>query len=102
MKRTPIRKVSLNQKRLIARDILFRSQIMKRDLGCVVSGYGDHDGPLDCCHVKPKGSHPSLRHDPVNAMIMCRSHHRWAHREPIGFKTWFRETYPTRAEALNL
>jgi len=98
----PIRRVSRQQRNLISRDIIFRAQILKRDGGCVVRGYGECSGALECCHVKPKGKWPELRYDPVNVFMGCRRHHAWAHREAIGFKAWFRETYPTRAEVLNL
>lgn len=31
---------------------------------------------LDVAHIKPKGSHPELKYDPKNGVIVCRYFHR--------------------------
>jgi len=53
-------------------------------------------GPLDPCHVLPKGKYPDLRDFPHNLLLGCRRHHDYAHRNLRIFKSWFVMFYPER------
>lgn len=89
-------------------DLEIKQQALVRDAGkCMAptSGlmYGkvqsmSHGGCLQAAHVYSKGRWPNLRHELDNIVTMCWRHHFfWAHKDPITFTDWFRETYPDRA-----
>ena len=36
-------------------------------------------GPLEAHHIGQVSTHPHLRLDPTNGVVLCRSGHRWVH-----------------------
>ena len=42
---------------------------------------------LECAHILPRVNR-ALRHDPENALALCRECHRWAHAHPEAFRVW--------------
>ncbi len=54
----------------------------------------DCQGELDVHHIITRG-HKSLRHEPMNAILLCRYHHQQApqapHFSPVQFDKWLYE-----------
>ena len=43
-------------------------------------------GPLDCHHIAQRSTHPHLRLDPENFLMICRRHHDAVHDNPTTAK----------------
>ena len=45
--------------------------------------------PVGVAHILPKGSHPRLRYQRTNVLLMCwHCHLEWAHKNPLEFNEW--------------
>lgn len=76
--------------RFLKTDKLFRAIILKERLNKC-----EHCGKrsvLHISHILPKGSHPRLRYQRCNVLLLCvRCHLFWAHRNPLDFTHWVEE-----------
>lgn len=52
---------------------------------------GDRQG-LDCCHIWGRAK-KSVRHDPLNAVCMCRGCHQHFTSHPVAFHDWLVERF---------
>jgi hypothetical protein len=97
MKKTRVKRVSPRRRATAELDALVKQIIMIRDGGrCRRCGSMKQ---LQAAHVLPKGKYPSLRHDPVNLLVLCwychlGGPHSW-HRDPVGAIEWFTERMGT-------
>jgi len=90
-------------------DRMLRAIVLARDRTCqlAAAGLGKCGGPLQVCHVLPKGRYRSLRHDTDNVLLGCWRHHSplspisW-HSNPRSYALWFDAAYPERAIRLDL
>jgi hypothetical protein len=47
---------------------------------------------LQVAHIMPKGSHPRLRYQRANVLLLCfYCHLHRAHKDPIAFTSWLEE-----------
>jgi 5-methylcytosine-specific restriction endonuclease McrA len=119
MKRSPLRRVSLQTKTStkVARkarrkrratkaklDQMARAYVMERDkYACQLKGLGG----LTCtpqiqwCHIRSR-RYLSTRWLPANAIAACAAHHRWSHDNPIDFAEFWTAAYPDRMEQVRI
>ena len=57
---------------------------------------------LDAAHVLSRGSAPKLKYEPLNGILLCVIHHRWADGEGTEFRNWVNEKWPGRVDQLRL
>jgi len=69
-------------------DRLF-SQLIRSRGYCERCGKG---GRLETSHIYSR-RYASVRCDPLNAVCMCSSCHRWWHDKPVDAVSWLHETY---------
>lgn len=55
---------------------------------------------LDWAHVLGRGAR-YVRHDPENALTLCRKCHEWSERNRAAFNAWFDERWPGRRDAMH-
>lgn len=86
-----INKLTPKEKR--KKDREFSKFIHCRDIVCKVCG---KTGKLDTAHIISRNV-ITLRYDPLNAVLLCPSHHKWGinsfHQNPIWFYEWFKNKY---------
>jgi len=74
-------------------DRLARETVLERDVMCVAGLVGDAyrcDGPPQWCHVHSRSYHV-IRHDPRNAVRLCRNHHAYYTHHPLEWEQWCRD-----------
>jgi 5-methylcytosine-specific restriction endonuclease McrA len=69
----------------------FRAEIMQRDRHTCQRCGGEG---TDAHHLLTKGSHIELEFDPRNLLLLCRSCHQSAHRDPAVFNRWAADEFP--------
>src|SRR3989304_8410780 len=57
---------------------------------------------VDAAHILSRGSAPKLKYEPLNGILLCVLHHRWADSEGTAFRTWVDEKWPGRGDKLRL
>jgi len=69
----------------------WKQQIKLRDVGCVICGVSER---ANCHHIISRNI-KELRHDVMNGILLCPSHHKWgtfsAHKNGLWFTNWLIE-----------
>ena len=92
MKKTPLKRRGRRAKswrKVLLRE--FSQRIRNRDQHCLKGGPAGVGcgGPLQCSHILPIGSYPSIALHPKNAIALCYKHHlHWWHKDPISAIVW--------------
>lgn len=111
MKRTAKKEVKKKPKKAGPKKVSEKSLRLKMDRiagawfrdGAVCAACGE--GSFECnpviqwCHIVRRGCR-LIRHDPLNAIPMCKSHHVWFTHRPELWHTFIERKYPGRLQFL--
>lgn len=93
---TPVRKRSSKRASVEAKDREWASGVQTR-AGWRCEGCRWISATLDSHHIRPKSTHPRLRHVVDNGAALCRDCHMEAHAHPRLFKAWLLSVRPEAA-----
>lgn len=77
-------------------DIVFAKYIKNRDKVCIKCGTLDY---LQCAHLYSR-SYKQIRHNPDNAVALCRGDHVYFTHHPIEWTDFIESKFPGRWRAL--